>query len=390
MTNTLLDTDLYKLTMQQAVFHNFPAATARYEFVCRNKGVNLLPLKELILDEISRLCSLSFSPEDISYLNNLKLFDPSYLLMLRNFRLPAAYVEVCEKKKELSISIEGPWLHTILFEVPILSAVNEIFFSKVATGLKPFDLGLGNLRRKLFHMEKNATNNFKLMEFGTRRRFSWVWQSVVINELCSLNEKKEGWKPLIGTSNVAFAKQFGLTPLGTMAHEWLQAFQVLSPLQHCQRTALETWMLEYRGRLGIALTDCLGTEAFLEDFDLLLAKAYDGVRQDSGDPYVWCHKMTEHYKRLGIDPRTKQYVFSDGLTVEKAVGIANTYKSQELDTVFGVGTSLTNDVGFEPLNIVIKMTHLNGMPVAKISDSPGKVICKDQEYLAHLKKTFGV
>jgi nicotinic acid phosphoribosyltransferase len=232
----------------------------------------------------------------------------------------------------------------------------------------------------------------RLSEFGTRRRYSRDWQTVVIDTLAA-----ELPEALQGTSNVYDARRLGIAPVGTMGHEFLQAFQVFAPLPQSQRMALSGWLEEFRGALGIALSDVISREAFLADFDLLFAKAYDGARQDSGDPLDWGDRLIDHYRALGIDPMTKLAVFTDSLTIVRAQEIAR-YFAGRIRTSFGIGTHLTNDFDFEAPQIVIKMVRCDGWPVAKLSDSPGKLAgfsreqciqrpgahpCRDQEQNAH-------
>jgi nicotinate phosphoribosyltransferase len=221
-----------------------------------------------------------------------------------------------------------------------------------------------------------------VIEFGTRRRYSAVWHDRVLSFL-----KHEIAKNLIGTSNVALARKHGLRPHGTMAHEYLQACQVFAPLADFQRFAFETWMQEYRGDLGIALSDVVGIDAFLNDFDRLFALSYAGARHDSGDPFEWGEKLIAHYERLGIDPATKSAVFSDGLDIPRCQELAARFGGR-IRTTFGIGTNFTNDFSFPPLNIVIKMVRCNGWPVAKLSDTPGKEMCDDPVYVAWLRRVF--
>ncbi|HLO94620.1 MAG TPA: nicotinate phosphoribosyltransferase, partial [Burkholderiaceae bacterium] len=194
-----------------------------------------------------------------------------------------------------------------------------------------------------------------------------------------------------GTSNVHLARRHGLVPIGTMAHEYLQTFQALGTvrLRDHQKAALEDWVQEYRGDLGIALTDVVGMDAFLADFDLYFAKLFDGLRHDSGDPVAWGEKALDHYAKLRIDAHTKRLVFSDGLSVDKAIALYRHF-ADRVQLGFGIGTHLSNDLGLTPLNIVMKLTHANGQPVAKLSDSPGKTLCEDETFLAYLRQVFGV
>jgi nicotinate phosphoribosyltransferase len=180
----------------------------------------------------------------------------------------------------------------------------------------------------------------------------------------------------------------GLTPLGTMAHEYLQACQAVGPrLRDSQVFAFNMWAREYRGDLGIALSDVCGMDAFLRDFDLFFCKLFDGVRHDSGDPFEWGEKLIAHYEKMRIDPRTKTMVFSDSLNIPLAMRLYEYFRGR-VRTSFGIGTNLTNDLGYDPLQIVIKMTRCNGQPVAKISDEPTKAMDYDPSYVAYLREVF--
>ncbi len=187
-----------------------------------------------------------------------------------------------------------------------------------------------------------------------------------------------------------YAAKHGLTPLGTMAHEYLQACQALGPrLRDSQTFGFEIWAREYRGDLGIALSDVYGMDAFLRDFDMYFCKLFDGARHDSGDPIVWGERLLEHYERNRVDPRTKTLVFSDSLDFPRVIELYTRFKDRAR-IAFGVGTNLTNDLGYTPLQIVIKMVRCNGQPVAKLSDSPEKNLCDDTAYLAYLRQVFEI
>lgn len=384
--NSLLDTDLYKFTMQQAVLHQFPhAQDVEFHFKCRNKGINMVQFIDEINRQIDHLCTLTFNESELEYLRSLRFIKSNYVDFLNLFRLQRKYIKVVAlNDTEIDIVIRGPWLHTILFEVPVLSIVNEIYFRSTQTEAQ-FAIGKQNLEDKIAYVREFNNSDFKFSDFGTRRRYSREWhESVVVSLKESLPEN------FTGTSNVLLAMKYNLTPIGTMAHEYLQSGQVLGPrLRESQKFALEKWVQEYRGDLGIALTDVVGTDAFLEDFDLYFCKLFDGVRHDSGDPYEWANKIINHYKKMKIDPATKSLVFSDGLDFHKSIDLFKTFKGQA-KLFFGIGTNLTNDMGVKALNIVIKMTTCNGSPVAKISDSPGKTMCENEEYLAYLRQVFKI
>ncbi len=382
---SLLDTDLYKFTMMQCVLHQFPGASVEYRFRCRNEGIDLRPFKADIEKEIDHLCTLQFKEDELEYLRSLRFIKDDFVEFLSLFRLKRKYIEIVDTGSELAITIKGPWLHTILFEIPVLAIVNETYFRHTAGGIDKTE-GRKRLDAKIRMIEDEPDNHLiSISDFGTRRRFSRQWQKEVLETL-----KERIPAQFAGTSNVYYAKELKLIPMGTMAHEYLQACQALGPrLRDSQTYAFEMWAKEYRGDLGIALTDVYGIEPFLKDFDMFFCKLFDGVRQDSGDPLLWGERMIAHYKANRCDPRTKTFIFSDSLTFDRLVEIFRRFKGR-VKLGFGVGTNLTNDLGPAPLNIVIKMVRANGQPVAKISDTPGKSMCDDLSYLAYLKQVFGM
>jgi nicotinate phosphoribosyltransferase len=381
---SLLDTDLYKLTMMQCVLHQFPGVNVEYRFKCRNKAV-LAPYKEEIIDEIKSLCELRFTEEELEHLNKLDYIKNDFIEFLRLFHLSERFIHLSTNGDDLDIVIDGPWLHTIMFEVPVLAIVNEVYFRNTVPNPN-YDEGRKRLQNKIdFINNAKDGEGFLFSDFGTRRRFSKEWQ-FEIDEILS----QQLGKHFVGTSNVEGAKKFNLRPIGTMAHEFLQACQAVGPrLADSQRYALEAWAREYRGRLGIALTDVINIDSFLSDFDLYYSKLFDGLRQDSGDPFEWGEKVIQHYKDQKLDPRTKQLIFSDSLTPQKAMDLYYRFKDRSMPA-FGIGTNLTNDLGYKPINIVIKMTRCNGQAVAKISDSPGKSMCRDDSYITYLKHVFHI
>ncbi|RYE88420.1 MAG: nicotinate phosphoribosyltransferase, partial [Oxalobacteraceae bacterium] len=310
---------------------------------------------------------------------------PDFADFLALFHLDRKYLQLSASTThpgEIELTIRGPWLHTILFEVPLLAIVNEVWFRN--TSKPDYEEGRSRLREKVSSL-RSMPAGCKIADYGTRRRYSRHWQG----ELLPLLRDGLG-EQFVGTSNVYFAKHYGLTPLGTMAHEYLQAFQALGPrLRDSQVAALESWAREYRGDLGIALSDVVGLDAFLRDFDLYFCKLFDGMRHDSGDPFEWGERVIAHLQAHRIDPATKVLVFSDGLNIDKVMRLYAHFHTR-CRLAFGVGTSLTNDLGPTPLQIVIKMVRCNGQPVAKLSDSPGKSMCEDAGYLRYLRDVFGL
>jgi len=384
---SLLDTDLYKFTMMQVVLHHFPGAQVEYAFTCRTEGVDLRPDLERIRQEVAQLCTLRFSELELNYLRSLRFMKSDFVDFLALFQFNAKYIEISTDGLEggIDIRIRGPWLHTILYEIPVLAIVSETYFRR--TRPKPDTAeGERRLQEKIDLVRTvEPALEFRISDFGTRRRFSRDWQEKVLQTL-----KREVPEYFAGTSNVWFAMRNQLTPLGTLGHEYMQACQALGPrLRDSQTFAMDTWAKEYRGDLGIALSDTYGLDAFLRDFDMYFCKLFDGARHDSGDPFEWGERMVAHYEQNRVDPHSKTLIFSDGLSFPLAIEIARRFHGRAR-TAFGIGTNLTNDLGYEPLNIVIKMIECNGQPVAKVSDSPGKIVSKDPRYLAYLRQVFGL
>jgi nicotinate phosphoribosyltransferase len=388
---SLLQTDLYKITMWQAMLHAHPATQAEYHFVCRNTpAYPLADLLDEVNTELDNLCTLRFSDEDLAYLGGLRYLKSDFIDFLRIFSFHRPFVTATTAGGELKIVAKGPQVHVMGLEIFVLAIVNELYFRRFdhATALAE---GRRRLAEKIalvreFGVESAArpyAHPFEFFDFGVRRRFCGEWQDEVVATL------KRDVPQFKGTSNIYLAKKHALVPIGTMAHEWLQTFQALGvQLRRFQKAGLETWTQEYRGDLGIAVTDTVGMDAFLADFDLYFAKLFDGLRHDSGDPIEWGEKALAHYARLRIDAHAKRLVFSDGLSVPTSLAIYKHFANR-VQTGFGIGTNLTNDMGLEPLGIVMKLVTCNGQPVAKLSDSPGKTLCDDETFLSYLRQVFG-
>ncbi|WP_085316266.1 nicotinate phosphoribosyltransferase [Derxia lacustris] len=383
---SLLDTDLYKFTMMQVVLHHFPGAHAEYRFRCRTPGIDLARHVDEIRAEIAHLSTLQFTEAELAFLRGLRFVKSDFADFLGLFRLNQKYVRIAPLPDgQLEVAVEGPWLHTILFEIPLLAIVNEVYFRNLPPGTD-FVEGRLRLTDKIALLTRDSEfDDLRIADYGTRRRYSRDWQEEVLLTLRDgLGER------FAGTSNVWYAMKHGLVPHGTMAHEFLQACQALGPrLRDSQTFALETWAREYRGDLGIALSDVYGLDAFLRDFDMYFCKLFDGARHDSGDPFIWGERMIEHWTRNRCDPRTKLMVFSDGLNFSLVMELYRRFRGRAR-LAFGIGTNLTNDVGPEPLQIVMKMVRCNGAPVAKLSDSPAKNMCDDVAYLAYLRQVFQI
>lgn len=377
---SLLDTDLYKFNMNQVMFHKHTNLNGTYIFKCRNQGVVFTPeMVEEINAQIDHLCTLRFSDEELDYLNSLRFIKSDYVEFLRLWHPIRKYV-VCHGNPDgsLYIQVDGPLFSVMQFEIYLLEIVNEVYFRMKYNYLALVDSAQEKLVAKIAGF-KTGKYNFKFAEFGCRRRLSREWQDYVVRELLKTGH-------CVGTSNVYLAMKYGCTPIGTYAHEYVQMYQGVPgvTLAYTNKVAMEEWFDEFQGDNGTALTDTLGTDLFLMDFNKLQATCYTGVRHDSGDPIEWGEKIIAHYEKLGIDPKTKTLLFSDSLNFDKAEQIYNHFKDR-INVSFGIGTFLSNDTHVDALNIVIKLQYVNGHPVAKLSDTPGKAMCQEPQYVEYLK-----
>ncbi|MBQ6426856.1 MAG: nicotinate phosphoribosyltransferase [Clostridia bacterium] len=380
---SLLDTDLYKFNMNQVMFHKHSDLCGEYWFKCRNKGVVFTQeMFEEINAQIDHFCRLRFKKEELDYLRSIRFIKKDYVEFLRLWHPIREYVRTeLSELGELSIVVDGPLFSAMQFEIYLLEIVNEVYFRMAYD----YDELVASARERLdrkIEAFNNGTYTFNFAEFGCRRRLSREWEEVVIRRLATET------KNCVGTSNVYFAMRQNLTPIGTYAHEFVQMYQGIDsiPLAYTNQYAMRDWYDEYRGDNGTALTDTITTDLFLLDFDRSMANNYTGVRHDSGDPYEWGEKIIAHYKKYGIDPKTKLLLFSDSLNFDKAQKLWDNFKNKA-KVSFGIGTFCSNDTCVEPLNIVIKLQYVNGRPVAKLSDSPGKAMCRDEDYLTYLKRS---
>ncbi|MBQ5757417.1 MAG: nicotinate phosphoribosyltransferase [Clostridia bacterium] len=380
---SLLDTDLYKFNMNQVMFHKHSDLCGEYWFKCRNEGIVFTrEMFDEINEQIDHFCRLRFKKEELDYLRSIRFIKKDYVEFLRLWHPIREYVRTdLSDSGELTVVVDGPLFSAMQFEIYLLEIINEVYFRMAYD----YDELLASAKKRLdrkIEAFNNGTYTFNFAEFGCRRRLSREWEEVVIRRLA-----KET-KNCVGTSNVYFAMRQNLTPIGTYAHEFVQMYQGIDsiPLAYTNQYAMRDWYDEYRGDNGTALTDTITTDLFLLDFDRSMANNYTGVRHDSGDPYVWGEKIIAHYKKYGIDPRTKLLLFSDSLNFDKAQKLWDNFKDKA-KVSFGIGTFCSNDTCVEPLNIVIKLQYVNGRPVAKLSDSPGKAMCRDEDYLTYLKRS---
>jgi nicotinate phosphoribosyltransferase len=375
MINSILDNDLYKFTMQMAVLEKFPDTVVEYRFTNRGdqrfNEAFALELRRIINEDMP---ALALSDDEYQWLKSAcPFFKPMYLEYLKNYRFDPSEVEVSlSEDNDLDIKIKGFWHSSILWEIVLMATISELYFDSIENDWKTsgsekdvfdsYELLVEKLGKELL------SNNCIYSEFGTRRRRSSALHDCVVGTLHSMDN-------FMGTSNVYLAKKHGCKPIGTIGHEWIMGISALVGLKNANLFSLESWLDMYKGDLGIALSDTFGSQAFFDNFNLKLAKIYDGVRHDSGDPYHFAGRVIEHYRTMGIDPMSKLIVFSDSLQSSDAVRIKD-YCSGKIKCSFGIGTSLTNNSDFFspelPLNMVIKLHKVNDVPVVKLSDDEGK------------------
>ena len=384
---SLLTQDLYKFSMGQAIYHQFSDYKTTWTFKCRNKDVHFTKeMLEEIKEQIEAYCELRFTEEELDYLGQITWLKESYVDFLRLWQPRFAdFIIDDEASWGLRVEATGTWLNTSMYEVPVLAIINEVYF-RMSGG---YDDRMVSFERKLDEkIQWLADGKYQIgsfSEFGLRRRLSGEAQELAVDKL---RKADLGTSRFVGTSNVYLAKKFNLTPVGTMAHEWImctgQGNHKHNPA-YSNWYALDAWVKEYGVLNGTALTDTITTECFLKDFQLTFATLFSGVRHDSGDPFEWAEKMISHYKELGIDPKTKTLLFSDSLDFERADKIWKNLHDR-INVAFGIGTYISNDTDVEALNIVMKVTDCNNMDVAKISDVSGKGMCKNPDYVDYLQR----
>lgn len=384
---SLLETDAYKFSMGQAIYHQFSDYKTTWSFKCRNTDVHFTnEMVEEIKNQIKLYCDLRFKEDELEYLHNIKWIKGSYVDFLRLWKPRFEDFEISTNAEcGLSIETKGTWLNTSMYEIPTLAIVNEVYFRMAYDYDDLFKSFRERLANKVSKLESGIYEISAFSEFGMRRRLSAEAQDLAVR---SLKNGKLRNSVFVGTSNVYLAKKYGITPVGTMAHEWImcvgQGNHKHNPA-YSNWYALDAWVKEYGVLNGTALTDAITTKCFLKDFQLTYATLFSGCRHDSGDPYEWGDMMIEHYKSLGIDPTTKMLLFSDSLDFDRATAI-NKYFKGRVKVAFGIGTYIANDTKVPALNIIMKTTACNGMDVAKISDVEGKGMCKSPEYIHYLKR----
>ena len=383
IVTSLLDTDLYKFNMDQVIFHKHTDLSGEYDFRCRNAGV---VFTQEMLDEINaqidHLCSLRFTHEELDYLRSIRFIKNDYVEFLRLWHPIRDYVYTdLTPEGELKILVKGPLFSAMQFEIYLLEIVNEVYFRMKYDYATLVASAKERLDQKIQAFQ-SGKYTFKFAEFGCRRRLSREWEDEVVRRLATET------KNCVGTSNVYLAMKYNLTPIGTYAHEYVQMYQGIDsiPLAYTNHYAMQDWYDEYQGDNGTALTDTITTDLFLLDFNRAMVNNFSGVRHDSGDPYAWGEKMIAHYLKYDADPKSKTLLFSDSLDFDRAQALHNAFCNRT-KVSFGIGTFCSNDTCENALNIVIKLQSVNNRAVAKLSDTPGKAMCRDKEYLEYLKRS---
>jgi len=381
IVTSLLDTDLYKFNMNQVIFHKHTNLNGVYHFKCRNEGIVFTKeMLDEINEQIDYLCKLTFKEDELNYLRSIRFIKNDYVEFLRLWHPIRDYVTTSLDNGNLKIVVSGPLFSAMQFEIYLLEIVNEVYFRFQYNYAELLASAKERLAKKI-EAFNTGKYTFKWAEFGCRRRLSKEFEGYALKEL------KDKTKNMVGTSNVYYAYKYNLTPIGTYAHEYVQMFQGIDsiPLAYTNYYAMKDWYTEYEGDNGTALTDTVTTDLFLKDFNRSMVNNYSGVRHDSGDPYVWGEKILAHYRKFGVDPKTKMLLFSDSLNFDKAQEIYEYFKDK-CKVSFGIGTFVTNDTKVDALNIVIKLQYVNGRPVAKISDAPTKSMCDDEKYFEYLQE----
>lgn len=367
--NSILDNDFYKITMQNAVVKLFPTQRVKYEFI--NRGNHHFPegFGEKLQHSVAAMAQLRLTKEEKIYLQKTcPYLELPYLDFLEGFRYDPSEVLIQQVGNDLQVSVEGYWYRTILWEVPLLALISELHYE---LNHLERDTNTTVAHTTIEKAQKLNSLGVTFAEFGTRRRHSYKVHDLVVHSLTQASDSK-----FIGSSNVHFAMKYGIKPIGTHAHEWFMFHGAQYGFKMANEVALEHWVDVYRGDLGVALSDTYTTEVFFRQFDKKFAKLFDGVRHDSGDPLEFADKTIAHYKSHGINPLFKYIIFSDGLNLAKVEEITH-YCRDKIGISFGIGTNLTNDVGLQPMNIVMKLYGVqadNGdwLPTIKLSDEKGK------------------
>lgn len=395
---SLLETDLYKFSMGQAIYHQFPSYKTRWTFKCRNKDVQFTAdMINEIKDQINNYCNLRFTEDELEYLGNIEWLHEDYIDHLRIWKPRFDDFEISDKGEHgIFIEAKGTWLNTSMYEIPVLAIVNEVYFRMAYNYDELIEQYKRKLEEKKNWLVSGQYNIGAFSEFGLRRRLSAEAQDLAVKTLCSNNSNFKDSK-CVGTSNVYLAKKYKVIPVGTMAHEFIMCVGQGDPMYnpaYSNKLAMDAWTKEYGVLNGTYLTDTIGDETTHLDMGYTYSICFAGVRHDSGDPFEWGDKWVEHFDKFynkyhdeRVNPKNKTLLFSDSLDFERASNLYKYFKDR-IKVAFGIGTYIANDTDVPALNIVMKVTECNDRPVAKLSNASGKTMCKDDEYVEYLRKTI--
>lgn len=385
MIKSILDSDSYKFSMAQAVLEHYPAVRVKYRFFNRNKNHKFDERFLGRLDfAIRNMAQLKLQDYEYEFLKRkVPYFKPAFLEWLRNYRFDPSEVHASVKDGELSIEIEGLWCRTILWEVDLLALVSETFYSTYHMDERIELEWIDEITSRKGAALTEAGCVFS--EFGTRRRRSFQFQERVNRVLFS----QFYGKGFVGTSNVYFSMLNDAAPKGTVAHEWTSAISALESLRHANYYSMQKWVETYNTELGTVLPDTFGLDPFFKNFNRRFAMLHDSIRHDSGCPFKFTDRVIDHYKSLSIDPNSKTIIYSNALDVSTTLDIQK-YREGEIKKAYGIGTHFSNHPPYgchEPLNIVIKLWEVEGIPVVKLSEDASKSI-GDPDALRVARWTF--
>ena len=396
--SSLLETDLYKFSMGQAIYHQYPSYKTKWAFKCRNTDVKFTSeMLEEIKEQIKHYCTIRFNEDELSYLSSIEWLHEDYVAYLRLWKPRYEDFDIsADDSCGLFLEATGTWLNTSMYEIPILAIVNEVYFRMAHNYDELFEQYKRKFNEKLNWLLDGTYNIGLFSEFGLRRRLSSEAQDLAVKKLCENNGKyKDSY--CVGTSNVYLAKKYGVKPVGTMAHEYIMCIGQGNPMYnpaYSNKLAMDSWTKEYGVLNGTYLTDTIGDATPHLDMGYTYSISFSGVRHDSGDPYKWGDEWVKHYEKYynkyhdeRVNPKNKTLLFSDSLNFEKASKLYEYFKDR-IKVAFGIGTYISNDTDISPLNIVMKVVECNEGPVAKLSNSEGKTMCKDNEYVEYLKKSI--
>lgn len=396
--SSLLETDLYKFSMGQAIYHQYPSYKTKWAFKCRNTDVKFTSeMIEEIKEQIKHYCTIRFNEDELSYLSSIEWLHEDYVAYLRLWKPRYEDFDIsADDSCGLFLEATGTWLNTSMYEIPILAIVNEVYFRMAHNYDELFEQYKRKFNEKLNWLLDGTYNIGLFSEFGLRRRLSSEAQDLAVKKLCENNGKyKDSY--CVGTSNVYLAKKYGVKPVGTMAHEYIMCIGQGNPMYnpaYSNKLAMDSWTKEYGVLNGTYLTDTIGDATTHLDMGYTYSISFSGVRHDSGDPYKWGDEWVKHYEKYynkyhdeRVNPKNKTLLFSDSLNFQKASKLYEYFKDR-IKVAFGIGTYISNDTDISPLNIVMKVVECNEGPVAKLSNSEGKTMCKDNEYVEYLKKSI--